>query len=133
MFLVALGCACLIAGICLLIMAPVQAAQNKRRSAEAEGYVTEVRKQYRRKSGTTYRIDFEFTADGEKRELKNVRWPIPPEESKTYTVCYNPLKPKDAHVKELRSGNPKVLLMVGLILTVASFVLIVVGAVVGSL
>ncbi len=127
MFLVALGCACLIAGICLLIMAPVQAAQNKRRSAEAEGYVTEVRKQYRRKSGTTYRIDFEFTADGEQRELTNVRWPIPPEESKTYTVCYNPAKPKDAHIKEFRAANPKLFLMIGAVLTVVAVILVAVG------
>ena len=132
MLLIALGCACLIIGICLLIMAPVQAAQNKRRSAETEGHVTEVRKTYRKKSGTTYRIDFEFTADGVAQELKNVSWPIAPEESKTYTVCYNPLKPKDAHIKEFRSGNPKVYLTIGAISTVAAFVLIVVGAVTGA-
>ena len=131
MFLVALGVACLIIGICLLVMAPVQAAQNKRRSVEAEGYITEIRKHYRRKAGTTYRIDFEFTADGVKQELKNVSWPIPPEESKAYTVCYNPQKPKDAHIKEFRSGNPKVYLIIGLISMVAAFVLIVVGVVTG--
>lgn len=131
MFLIALGFAFLIIGICLLIMAPVQAAQNKRRSAETEGYVTEVRKHYRNKGGTTYRIDFEFTVDGERQELKNVSWPIAPEQSKTYTVLYNPEKPKDAHIKEFRSGNPKVYLIIGAIATVAAFVLVVVGAVVG--
>ena len=47
------------------------------------------------------------------------------------TVCYNPQKPKDAHIKEFRSGNPNVYLIIGLISMVAAFVLIVVGAVTG--
>ncbi len=132
MFFIALGVSLFIVAIILLIMAPVFAAQNKRRSAETEGYVTEVRKYHRRKAGTTYRMDFAFTVDGVRQELKNVSWPIAPEESKTYTVCYNPRKPKDAHIKEFRSGNPKVYLIIGLISMVAAFVLIVVGAVTGK-
>ena len=132
MFFIALGVSLFILAIILLIMAPVFAVQNKRRSAETEGHITEVRKYYRRKSGTTYRMDFAYTIDGVRQELKNVSWPIAPEESKTYTVCYNPRKPKDAHIKEFRSGNPKVYLIIGLISMVAAFILIVVGAVAGK-
>ncbi len=127
MFLAALGYTFLIIGVVLLIMAPVQAAQNKRRTAETEAYVTEYRKTYARKKGTTYHIDFEFTADGEKQKLKNVKWPLPPEESKTYTVCYNPAKPKDAHIREFRSANPKLFLLIGGIMTVAAVILVAVG------
>ena len=125
MFIPALGYAFLIIGVCLLIMAPVQASQNKRRSAETEGYVTEYRKTYARKRGTTYHIDFEYTVDGGKQELKNVKWQTAPEQK--YTICYNPEKPKDAHVKEFRASNPKVYLIIGAILTVLAVILVAVG------
>ncbi len=131
MFLIALGIALLIIGICLLILAPVQSSQNKRRSAEAAGNVTEVRRRRVRKKGTTYRIDFAYTVDGVRQELKKVKWPLPPDESKEYTICYNPAKPKDAHVKEFRTSNPKVYLTVGLILTAAAVILTAAGIVLG--
>jgi hypothetical protein len=126
-YLAVFGYTFLIIGVALLIMAPIQAAQNKRRTAEAEAYVTEYRKTYARKRGTTYYINFEFKADGEKQELKNVKWQLPPEESKTYTVCYNPAKPKDAHIKEFRAANPKLFLMIGAVLTVVAVILVAVG------
>ena len=126
MFLAALGYTFLIIGIALLIIGPVQAAQNRRRTAEAEGYVSEVRKKYVRKKGTTYYIDFEFTADGAAQLLKNVKWPLPPEQQ-TYTICYNPKKPKDAHVKEFRTANPKVFLIIGAVLTVIAVILVAVA------
>ena len=126
MFLAALGYTFLIIGIALLVIGPVQAAQNRRRTAEAEGYVSEVRKKYVRKKGTTYYIDFEFTADGAAQLLKNVKWQVEPSEP-SYTICYNPAKPTDAHVKEFRTSNPKILLIIGAVLTAAAILLIAVG------
>ena len=114
MFMLALGFALLIIGVCLLILAPIQAAQNKRRSAETTGNGSEVRRKHGRKKGTTYYIDFVYTVDGVQQELKRVKWPLEPDETKEYTICYNPAKPKDAHVKEFRSANPKALLITGL-------------------
>lgn len=43
MFFIALGFSLFILAIILLIMAPVYAAQNKRRTEETAGYITEVR------------------------------------------------------------------------------------------
>ena len=131
MFLIALGFALLILGICLLILAPVQASQNKRRSVETAGNISEVRSRRVRKKGTTYSIDFAYTADGVRQELKKVKWPLAPDETKEYTICYNPAKPKDAHVKEFRTSNPKVYLTIGLILTAAAVLLLVAGIVIG--
>ena len=116
----------LIIGVSLLIMAPIQAAQNKRRTQETPGYVTEVRKTYARRQGTTYHINFEYTVDGQPRLLKNVKWQVEPLEP-SYTICYNPAKPTDAHVKEFRTSNPKILLIIGVVLTVVAILLIAVG------
>ena len=132
MFFITLGFSLFILAIILLIMAPVYAAQNKRRTEETAGYITEVRKTYSRKGGTSYRIDFEYTVNGERQLLKNVKWTYAPEET-SYTICCNPNKPEDAHVKEFRSPLiPKAFAITGAILIVVSMVLIVVGAVRGS-
>ena len=127
MFMIALGIALLIIGVYLLILYPVQRAQLARRTAQTDGYVTEVRKKIRRKASVTYIIDFEYTADGVRQELKNVKWPLEPE--KRVTIAYNPDKPADAHVKEFRATDPKVFLIIGAILTVIAVILIVVGVV----
>ena len=126
MFLAALGYTFFIIGVCLLIMAPIQMAQNRRRCAETEGHVTEVRKTYVRKKGTTYHINFEYTVDGVGQVLKNVKWPVPPEQQ-AYTICYNPSKPKDAHVKEFRTANPKLFLLIGGILTAVGVLFAAIG------
>ena len=115
-------------GICFLIAALVLAVQNKRRSAVTTGNITEVRTHRVRNKGTTYRIDFEFLVDGVNRELKNVRWSLSPDVIQKYTICYNPKKPKDAHVKEFRPST-KLYLIIGLASIIISFVFVVVGAV----
>ena len=126
---IALGISLFIFGICFLITAPILAAQNKRRSAETTGTVTEVRKYRVRNSGTSYRFDVEFFIDGIRQELKNVRWPLSPDVTQKYTVCYNPKKPRDAHVKEFHSSNAKLFLIIGLASVVISIILVVAGAV----
>ena len=126
MLIPALGYTFLIIGVSLLIMAPIQAAQNKRRTQETSGYVTEVRKTYARRKGTTYHINFEYTVEGQPQLLKNVKWQVEPSEP-SYTICYNPAKPTDAHVKEFRTSNPKILLIIGAVLTVVAILLIAVG------
>ena len=127
MFILALGLTLVLIGVILLILAPVQSAQNKRRSAETTGNISEVRRKHVRKKGTTYYINFVFTVDGVQQELKRVKWPLEPDETKEYTICYNPNKPKDAHVKEFRTANPKAFLITGLILTVLGVLLAIVG------
>ena len=127
MLLITLGITFLIIAVYLLILYPVQSAQLKRRSAETEGHVTEIREKYVRRRGTTYFIDFEYTVDGNVQTLKNVRWPLKPDEK--VMIAYNPSKPGDAHVKEFRTANPKVFLIIGLILVVLSVILVVVGSV----
>ena len=125
MFIIALGLACLIIGVYLLILFPVQSSQLKRRTGEASGYVTEVREIRRRRHGTTYSLDVEYTADGMQYLLKKVKWPLPPEQK--YTISYNPAKPEDAHVKEFRTANPKVFLVIGAILPLVGVALVVIG------
>ena len=130
-FLISLGFAFFIIAVVLLILAPIQAAQNKRRTEETAGYVTEVRKTYQRRKGTTYHINFQYTANGAEQLLKNVKWQVEPNEPR-YTICYNPKKTWDAHVKEFRyAGAPKAYAIAGAVLFVLSIVLIVIGSVMG--
>ena len=126
---IALGISLFIFGICFLIAAPVLAAQYKRRTAETTGTITDVRTKRVRNRGTTYHFDLEYFIDGVRQELKSVSWPLSPDVTQTYTIRYNPKKPKDAHVKEFHSSNPKLYLIIGLVSVLISIVLVVAGAV----
>ena len=128
MGLIVFGFCLFIFGICFLIAALSLALQNKRRSAETSGTITEVRTKRARNKGTTYSIDFEFLLDGVRHELKKVRWSLSPDVTKKYTICYNPKKPKDSHVKEFRPST-KLYLIIGLASFVVALILVVVGAV----
>jgi hypothetical protein len=126
--MIVFGFCLFIFGICFLIAALSLTVQNKRRKAETTGTITEVRKHRVRKHGTTYSIDFEFLLDGVRQELKKVKWSLSPDVTKKYTICYNPKKAKDAHVKEFRPST-KLYLIIGLASIVVALILVVAGAV----
>ena len=125
MFWIVFGVVLIIIAIALFITYPVQIAQNKRRTAECEAWITEVRTR-RNKRGSTYFADLTFEANGQTTELKNVRCPILPTDNRC-TVRYNPAKPKDAHVAQFR-GDPKYILIAALICLGIGAVMFVLGS-----
>lgn len=121
----------LILGIVFLICYPVYSAQNKRRSEETTGTVTNIHDKIRHEKGSRVHYDHIYTmaykVNGNDYTFDTKRTAMSYEIGRELTVKYNPAKPEDAHVLELHGASAKPMLIMGLIFSVAGLLMIFAG------
>jgi hypothetical protein len=127
MFLTALGIILIIIAVCLWLLCPIRISQLKRRTAETEGYAAKPEQSQSRNFRAAWSVNYSYIVNGTPQTFKAFKLHVP--SANKVTICYNPMNPRDGHVKEFRTLNPQVYVTIGGILAYAGVVLAVVGAI----
>ncbi len=121
-------------GLIMLIYAPIHARQNKRRTETVTGTITFVKEVLQKNSSIGHPMyDYFFTVDyivdGITHTTHSPRWSTRMNVGDEVTVCYNPNKADDSHIKEFHGDSSKPILIVALILLALGLLLFVIGVI----
>ncbi len=129
-----LGFVLFVLGLIFLIYAPIHALQNKRRSEEVIGKISFVKEVLQKNSTLAhpmydYFFTVEYVLDGITHTTHSNRQALRKNVGDEVTVCYNPKKPDDSHVKEFHGATTKPIVIAGLIILALGLILFVIGVI----
>lgn len=94
----------IIAFVYMIVNVPKARREQKRRTGEAPGTITNEREVRRRKKSTKLYYDMLYLVNGQQFELKNVRSMTRHTVGEKVRIAYDPDDPEDAHANELHSS-----------------------------